>query len=205
MNSFQRDRVRALQLMVQARDTGDAAALTSEFYQSFAQMVQQNEGGNAAWRLQLLTDLETLPDYDDANRFYYDYGYGGQTKGAPVTAEGKPLFYEVPESWESARKDGEHWRWLLEETVRQDPGKRAAVDMQFADVLQGQFGVQTMQSFWWPSPRCSWAAGRNRRARRGRPVSCPTTRSSRRIPTRSTGPMRGATSPPTSTCATTTG
>ncbi|NMC21553.1 MAG: hypothetical protein GYA33_14180, partial [Thermogutta sp.] len=66
-NSFQRDRVRALQLMRQAMpaaDQDDNRAEAAGFYLRFAQMWLEGAGGVEAWRLGALTDLETLPDYE---------------------------------------------------------------------------------------------------------------------------------------------
>jgi hypothetical protein len=69
-----------------------------------------NRGYYEAWRLQALTDLTKLPDYEKGYRYY-----GGEDVGAPVDVEGNPVFYDVPESWEAAKSDGERWRWALSE------------------------------------------------------------------------------------------
>ena len=55
-----------------------------------------------AWRLQYLSDLSKLPDYDDGyyGGWYY-YGWGG-TRGAPVDEDGNPVYYHVPKSWEDS-------------------------------------------------------------------------------------------------------
>ncbi len=73
---------------------------------------------NEAWRLQSLTDLDKLPDYDEG------WGYGGEAQGAPVDAAGNPILYAVPKSWIAAKNDGERWRWLLETMVEWDPSRR---------------------------------------------------------------------------------
>ena len=70
----ERDRVRALQLMPQA--VGLLAGETNrkdvgEFYWQLSQMVI-GQCGSESWKLQALTDLTTLPDYEDG---YSGYGY----------------------------------------------------------------------------------------------------------------------------------
>ena len=76
--------------------------------------------GNAqAWRLQSLTDLDTLPDYEEGWGYY-----GGQPQGAPVDADGNPIFYALPKSWDAAKNDGERWRWVLETMVEWNPALR---------------------------------------------------------------------------------
>jgi len=65
-NSYERDRVRALQLMVQAipltKNDGEHTAVGS-FYQILANMMMGNRGYAGAWRLQYKTDIDKLPDY----------------------------------------------------------------------------------------------------------------------------------------------
>src|SRR5262249_55972623 len=91
------------------------------------------------WRLQYLTDLTQLPDYEPGYR-----GYRGSTPGAPVDAAGNPVFYHVPKSYEAAKSDGERWRWLLAEAARLSPARQNDVDMTRADFLRSQFDVETM-------------------------------------------------------------
>ncbi len=149
-NAFERDRVRALQLMARAAELPkpDASAREkkekADFHFSLADMLMGQRGGNSAWQLQYLTDLTTLPDYEKGHY----YGYRGDTpKGAPVDQEGNPIFYSVPETWESADSDGERWRWALFMAKGSGPSQASAADLKFADFLAGQFGVQTMATF----------------------------------------------------------
>ena len=65
-NAMERDRVRALQLMVQAMPLAqkdDDRAGAASFMLSLAGMWLDNRGSREAWRLQYLTDLSVLPDY----------------------------------------------------------------------------------------------------------------------------------------------
>lgn len=137
-----RDRVRALQLMRQASpfvandaEKKDAGA----FYMRFANLLAHGTRGHEAWRLQYLTDLSKLPDYEDGHHYY-----GGNTRGAPVDDQGTPLYYAVPKGFDAAKNDGERWRWMLTQAVEMDPARASEADMVFANFLRGQFGPQTM-------------------------------------------------------------
>ena len=157
VNATERDRVRALQLMQQAagllanepnrKDVG-------EFYWQLANMLHS---GGESWKLQALTDLSTLPDYEEGYGGYYrrggrggysNYGYNsGSTRGAPVLRDGTPVYYALPANWAAARNDGERWRWALQQTLLADPARTAQVQSAFASFLLGQFGVQTMAGY----------------------------------------------------------
>jgi uncharacterized protein YfaS (alpha-2-macroglobulin family) len=142
VGSPQRDRVRALQLMQQALEqTGkekDKSAL-ARFHLNFARLFLTGAGYHEPWRIQYLTDLTQLPDYQEGYSWYGDNG-----RGAPVDAEGKPVFYPVPKSYAAAQNDGQRWRWMLAQAAQLDPGLRNETDMAFANFLRTQFGVQTM-------------------------------------------------------------
>ncbi len=146
VNSYQRDRVRALQLMRQAMplaDQDDQRGEVGRFYQQFAQMWLEGASGVEAWRLGALTDLETLPDYEEG------WGFGDGTRGAPVDAQGNPIFYAAPKTFAEAANDGQRWRWCLNQAKEIDPSLADAVDFQFAEFLWSQFGVQTMADYGW--------------------------------------------------------
>ena len=97
-----------------------------------------------AWRLQSLTDLEKLPDYEPAVG-YGRFGGGNTNKGAPVDENGEPVLHKVPASWEDATSDGERWRWAMVMEVETDTKRRSRIDMRWAAFLQSQFGVQNAQ------------------------------------------------------------
>jgi len=146
VNALERDRMRALQLMVQAlpkaRQDNNHAEV-GDFLMALGQMLLNNRGYAEAWRLQYLSDLSVLPDYDPG------WGYYRDTQGAPVDAEGKPVFHYVPKSFEAAETDGQRWRWCLEQTVEFNPQRLNEVRMQFANFLYTQFGEQTMAYYGW--------------------------------------------------------
>jgi uncharacterized protein YfaS (alpha-2-macroglobulin family) len=142
VSAMQRDRVRALQLMQQALELTKAEtdkAGLAEFSIHFANLVVRGGGYHEAWRLQYLTDLSKLPDYEEG--YYWNRG---DARGAPVDAAGRPVFYHTPKSYEAAQSDGERWRWLLAQAVEFDPSRQNEVEMLFANFLWSQFGVQTM-------------------------------------------------------------
>jgi alpha-2-macroglobulin len=142
VGSFQRDRVRALQLMHQALPLTKAEKDTkavAQFHFQFADLLLNGAGHHEAWRLQYLTDLGQLPDYEEGY-----YWYGGTPRGAPVDEKGNPVYYKAPKSYETAANDGERWRWMLARTAELDPARASEVDLTFANFLRGQLGVQTL-------------------------------------------------------------
>ncbi|MDA1087634.1 MAG: MG2 domain-containing protein [Verrucomicrobia bacterium] len=144
-HSTQRDRIRALQLMAQARQAAESEDLKAEvaqFYLQFAQQILYSRGQLEAWRLQSLGNWDELPDYEAASR-----GYGPRNYGAPLDDDGNPVFHRLPKSFEDARSDGERWRWLLVQAEELSPGLSQTVKSQFAGFLHGQFGVQTMRTY----------------------------------------------------------
>ena len=142
--TLERDRTRALQLMEAAlpmtAKEQDKPAL-ADFHLAFARMLLTGSAGYAdSWKLQTLTDLKTLPDYEDG----YYWWRGRNARGAPVDDRGDPVFHHVPKSWQSAQSDGERWRWNLVQAAEFNPGRASEIDIQFANFLRSQFGVQTM-------------------------------------------------------------
>jgi uncharacterized protein YfaS (alpha-2-macroglobulin family) len=145
MNATARDRVRALQLFQLATKHAAEKATKPELadlLMRFATAVMSGREGGASWRLQTLTDLQTLPDYEEG--WGYDYG---ASQGAPVDAEGNPVFYALPDSFDAAKSDGERWRALLEAMVKAEPVRRNDERMTRAQFLHSQFGVQTMAEY----------------------------------------------------------
>lgn len=142
VNAFERDRTRALQLLVQAMPLVDQNAdenAKGEFYLQMARAFNFFQGGS--WQLQSLTDLETLPDYEEGGY------YGFQDQGAPADEEGNPVFYSVPESFEAASSDGQRWRWALNQAGKVNDRFAATADYEFASFLYNQFGVQTLHRY----------------------------------------------------------
>ncbi len=146
VNAIARDRVRALQLVKQSMEPAEkdpAKSEVAQFYLQFAGLIQQHRGANQAWRLQYLTDLTRLPDYEPG----YGYEYDQRTQGAPVDDAGQPVYHELPESFETAASDGERWRWLLARAAQLNSGLNSYVDYTWAAFLHQQFGVQTLVNY----------------------------------------------------------
>ena len=141
-----RDRQRALQLYVQAMplaiDDADKNAVSYFFYE-FGQAWMHGASGNQAWRLQILTDLKELPDYDDV------HWSGSGTSGAAVDAEGNPVYHKVPATFAEAQSDGERWRWTQAQSVAFNPDWKSQIQLEFADFLRQQFDVQSMAQYNW--------------------------------------------------------
>lgn len=174
VSCYVRDRVEALQLL------GDAVRLMKDDLSASAKeksdvwFVQANLVGDVrrsnTWRLQDLTDLDTLPDYEkggsDRGRMFsagynrritprrggglfsvptqFGRGFGmGNNTGAPIGEDDNPIFHQLPASWEAARSDGERWRWALEQSAVEYPARRSEVDLQWAGFLKFEFGVVT--------------------------------------------------------------
>jgi uncharacterized protein YfaS (alpha-2-macroglobulin family) len=146
VNAIQRDRVRALQLMNRALEL---TAVEPKRYEvadlclDFARIIIQYSDYNQAWRLQYLTDLETLPDYESGQGYEYSSG----VLGAPVDRQGRPVFYKIPATFESALSDGERWRWLLARAAGLNPELASYTKYTFASFLHQQFGVQTLAAY----------------------------------------------------------
>lgn len=143
VNADLRDQTRALQLLQQAMPLVDEQANeneTGEFYLQFAQtLFAMNRPGN--WLL-ALTDLETLPDYDELRGWY-----GSGSQGAAVDEEGNPIFVQLPESYEAATSDGQRWRWLLNQAAQVSDKFAGRAEYEFASYLYNQFSVQTLRQF----------------------------------------------------------
>ncbi|MEN3941957.1 MG2 domain-containing protein [Prosthecobacter sp. SYSU 5D2] len=111
-----RDRVRTLQLFEAAWKAlpadADSSAKTTVLMDLSSALSQNQYGTPQAWTLQHLTDLTTLPDYDDQS------GLDSPASGYPVDAEGNPVYFKAAESWATAQSDGERLFWVMEEQAR---------------------------------------------------------------------------------------
>ncbi|NQV23622.1 MAG: alpha-2-macroglobulin [Rhodopirellula sp.] len=144
-NAYDRDRVRSLQLLDQARTLAIdiPAAERGQLLYEYASAIQSGLGSLNSWRLQILTDLSTLPDLED------NYWRGYRNEGAPVDVDGNPVLHRIPLTFDAAGSDGERWRWLLAEVERLQPTRRPELLSVYANFLYNQFGVQTMAQFQW--------------------------------------------------------
>jgi len=142
VTSLSRDRARALQLMSQAMplvQAQDNRRNLAQFYLDLAEMLSTPQDAEQYWLLQRLTDLTKLPDYEE-----YRYYRQGSTRGLPVDAQGRPVYFHTPQGWDRAANDGERWRWALEQAKRMSEEGRKRADLIFARFLHRHFGVETI-------------------------------------------------------------
>ncbi|MBQ9127756.1 MAG: hypothetical protein IJY15_08355, partial [Thermoguttaceae bacterium] len=101
---------------------------------------------NGRWRLQAKTDLDAAPQHDsEATRDYYR---SSRDQGAPVDADGNPIFFATPESFEAAQNDGERVRYLESQYLAvSTPASRFHILLQLGDQAQRTFGVQTLSDY----------------------------------------------------------
>ena len=144
-----RDRVRSLQLLLEAialaeEDDNATAAERADLWQTLGNQISSVRHGEA-WKLQDLTDLSVMPEFEISEGGGYGYygrgGWGAPSKGAPVDKVGNPVFHHKPESWNTAKSDGERWRWAMAQVVQHVADRRSQVDLEWAGFLQSQFGV----------------------------------------------------------------
>ncbi|MBD3675424.1 MAG: alpha-2-macroglobulin [Planctomycetaceae bacterium] len=147
VSSEKRDRTQAMMWLNDARrlispeEEKNAPGEVVDLYRKFSSGLMRNRYGRDAWKLQVLTDLETLPDYEDQTVYY---GARNVPLGAPVDEDGNPVYYQVPDSFEDSLNDGERYRWCLAEIARVTPAAKWETMQTWAGFLYGQFGVQTM-------------------------------------------------------------
>lgn len=149
MNATQRDRVRALQLLTKVlelakNDPQASPHHRAEAAKQLADALLDDRMNAQAWQLQLLTDLDRLPDYEEG------WGYGGGSGGAPVDEDNEPIFYDRPQSWDAAESDGERWRWALAQMSELSPQQKWNELTTRANFLRTQFGVTTLGNTLWP-------------------------------------------------------
>ena len=145
----ERRRVRTLQILRDALPLArqaTASGIVAQFYQTFIQTLQNNDGGY--WKLQTLTNLDELPeikDVADNDDYLYD---GSRHEGAPVDENGNPVFFMTPDSFESAQNDGERVQALRAEAFeKSDKRGRYNALMSRANEARANFGVETLARY----------------------------------------------------------
>ncbi|MFA6716091.1 MAG: hypothetical protein WCS27_11990, partial [Victivallaceae bacterium] len=111
VSCLERDRVEALRLLFPFADeaTRKGAEVKKRFYETLSGILIWGREGDEAWKLQYLTDLNKLPDYEKKEFSYLR----NRPQGAPVGPDGKPVFYRVPDEFKAAFNDGERWRRVM--------------------------------------------------------------------------------------------
>ena len=145
VSSYERDRSRALQLLVEGLDRAKSdpeRSAAAGYLMTLARAIMGNRTTSDAWRLQSKTPLDVLADYD--TNLYHYWGGGQQSAGAPVEPDGTPVYYRVPESFEKAKNDGERWRWALIQAIEVNPALLNTTRLTLAGFWISQFGTQTI-------------------------------------------------------------
>ncbi len=111
VNSAARDRVENLRYMASASEEAKNVSkpLQIKYFRALASLLCRNQTGGRSYKLQALTDLTVLPDYDD--------GDFGSSSRPPVNKDGSPVLYSCPKDFASAKCDGERFRWALEQAI----------------------------------------------------------------------------------------
>ncbi len=157
------NRRRALQMYHQAlqllqKNHPDDLQQAANFYCDFAVAFLGPQGrsllldglprlAETSWRLQNLSDLASVPDWDSAENEEVAIA------GAVVGIDGQPLFYTLPESFAQASNDGERWRWLLQQAGQCTPLGQWQARLIMANYSYSLYGTHTLQEFFrWLRP-----------------------------------------------------
>ncbi|MBK1881095.1 hypothetical protein JIN85_01640 [Luteolibacter pohnpeiensis] len=138
-----RDFVRSLQLVMLAQSKAVEVQDKVDIWQDVEGLIGERDD----WKLQTLTPLDALPEWSEP-------GPNGGTEGAPWK-DGKPVLYQIPESWDAAKNDGERLRFALDQQVKLDENNKARVIMIRARKLQQEFSIRSLNSYqrWgWQDP-----------------------------------------------------
>ncbi|MBQ1278272.1 MAG: hypothetical protein IIY07_06475, partial [Thermoguttaceae bacterium] len=118
------------------------------FYNNFAKMFRNAQTFNGErderWRLQAKTDLDVLPDYEPVSHRYN----ASRIQGAPVDADGAPIFFATPETFEAAQNDGERALYMESQAFAVgNPAERFRLLQARGTRAQATFGVQTLSDY----------------------------------------------------------
>ena len=137
--SHRRDHTRALQLLdraIRIASGGGSPEKLASFYWDAAHILTSRK---AYVGLYQKTDLSRLPTLE------FQAPTVNEREPVPVDAEGNPIFFEVPESWTSAKNDGERLLWLLQRARLLNDDYAAEAEFIHAKYLLKEYlGVQTV-------------------------------------------------------------
>lgn len=139
LNVEERDRVRAIQVLLSVRETASrdpSIEETGVIFLWLAHFLGMGRVGGAVWRLHDLTDLKALPESGDPRGFTLQVNWdAGAWRGPTEELD----FYSIPPSFEAAKNDGERWRWALQEAARIDPSLADTVLTERLELLERVF------------------------------------------------------------------
>lgn len=141
-DATERDRVRSLQLLLAARKAMPADTSKADRGRLLALLINAWGEERSASELLRLTDVSTLPDYDEQ----HPWEHHDDAHGYPVDEKGEPLFFAMPASFEAATTDGERLRWALHEWAGVSAGNAVLAKYQWAERVQSWFGVGTLEN-----------------------------------------------------------
>jgi len=143
-NAEKRDRVRGLNYYIRGLEMAKEKREKQLILSGLGSLLSKGRQNNQSWRLQLLTNLDEVPEIEVGSRYSH---YNNGTGGAPVDEKNEPIFYELPPSWGEAKNDGERWRWAMDQEARVEKNMKRGLDRRWADFLWKQFGVRSLQSY----------------------------------------------------------
>ena len=136
VNVYEQDRLYWLNLLEKHPPKGGEPLEKAKYIRAFRRwLVRDAISVQNYWQLQELTDLMVTPDYS-----LTDVRHRSFTTGVPVQADGTPVYFKEPTSWETAANDGERWRWLLKMETEQ--GFAAEALWVQASMASAVFGVK---------------------------------------------------------------
>ncbi len=95
--------------------------------------------------MQLLTDLEETPELEDQP---FDRSSGSSLQGAPVDADGNPVVFALPETFEAAKNDGERARRLETDAFELGTNAfKARLRQEQGNVANRVFGVTALNDY----------------------------------------------------------
>lgn len=138
VDTTHRDRVQGLRWLLESLGKAPDDKVRTQAWDQIAESMCDDA---EIWKMQVLTPLDKLPEWTDE-------GPSGGTEGAPWNGDA-PVLFSIPASWEAARSDGERWRFALAESARLSPANAPQHEFERGQILESQFGSQTLESFGW--------------------------------------------------------
>lgn len=143
-SSMEKDRVESLRSLLKMN--GSLGGIDEDtcliYWELFYKILMCNDRGMwASWKLQELTDLSKDAEIEE------DYEFFTFERGdAPVDEDGNPVFYEIPESFEKAKNDGERMRWVLRQMAAVSDSGASSADRLMGEFSYEQFAVKKLGS-----------------------------------------------------------
>ena len=120
VNAHERDRVRALQLLVQGLDRRGRTPIKPRgpLLAHLGRALLVHAGIRRIVAAAKPDHLDALPDHEEA----WVCSSGTASSRGARGARWDPVYYRVPQGFAQAKNDGERWRWALAQAVEVDPG-----------------------------------------------------------------------------------